>query len=294
MNILVCIKQVPDPVSIEVDRHTGRIDKKRIVYVTNPSDINALETALRIREKIGGSVTTVCVGPDKMERSLRQCKALGADDAYRIWADDWPLNEIPVAVAFAVARFVRENNFNLLLFGDTGDMYHADPTPAWVAEFLGMPMVSAATEVLLSDQMDSILIKRKQEKGFRQAIECQLPAVVTVDASINKPREASLPGKIDAEIFLIKTVEMPLTSLLHMYQKPDVMIGLKYQMLPFKPEPHLIFTPDPDLTAEQRIDAFVSGGMEAKKGLVVNGEPGEVAEGIISFMQENRLIEWLC
>lgn len=293
MNILVCIKQVPDPASIEFDRDTGKIDRKRVVYVTNPSDINALETALGIRESMGGSVTAVCVGPDKVEQTLRQCKALGADNVCRIWGDDWPADELPAAVAFAVARFAGENDFNLLLCGDSADMYSVDPTPAWLAEFLGIPMVSAATELRLSDRKDSVLVKRKQEKGFRQAIECRLPAIVTVDTSINKPREASLPEKIDAEKCSIKTVEVSLASMLHMYPNPEVMIGLKYQMQPFKPEPHLIFTPDFDLTAEERIDAFVSGGMEAKKGVVFKGKAGESAERIISFMEENELIEWL-
>jgi len=291
MNILVCIKQVPDPLSIEFDRHTGKIDKKRVVYITNPSDINALETALGIREEIGGVVTALCVGPDKVERSLRQCKALGADDVYRIWGDDWPADEIPVAAAFAISRFVGETDFDLLLCGDTGDMYGVDPTPAWLAEFLKIPMMSAVTELRLAEQPDTIVVKRKQEKGFRQAVECKLPAIVSVDTSINEPREASLPEKIDAENFLIKTVNVSLTSMLHMYPKPEVMIGLKYQMQPFKPEPHLIYTPDPDLTAEERIDAFVSGGMEVKKGVVVKASPGEAADRMISFMAENGLIE---
>ncbi len=291
MNILVCVEQVPDPVSIEFDYQTGHMDKKRLVYITNPSDINALETAMRINEEGMDSVTVVSVGPERVERSLRQCKALGAGNAYRIWGPDWPQDAPAVGVAFAIARFVREKSFDLVLCGDTGDIYHGAQVPAWMAEFLNWPLITAATEVMICETGCRLSIKRKQERGFRQAVESNLPAVVAVDTSINTPRKSSLPERIDAEEAPINRLEVSLVSMLHMYEKPEIMSGLEFKLQPFKPEPHFIFAPDPSLSAEDRIDAFVSGGMEVKKGLFVKGKPEEMADHIISYMEKKQLID---
>ncbi|OPZ74008.1 MAG: Electron transfer flavoprotein subunit beta [Firmicutes bacterium ADurb.Bin456] len=290
MEIIVIVRKVPDPASIEVDQRTGLVDFRRIVYITCPPDLCAVEEGLRLREKTGGQVTVLAPGPPDPEDSLRECLALGADRVFRIWGGDWPREIFPPVTGFVLARVIRDCTFDLVLSGENGGPYEADPLPAWLSEYLQVPLVTAVTELKMADGGQGLLLERKLEKGRRQVLECKTPALLTVDPSLNQPRESSLPALLRALEAVIETIEVDPGSALGLLPEGVCTRGGADGLLPFSPPPRPIFTPASTMPARARIEQMLSGGLTEKGGLPVDGLPGAVVERIIAFLQEKGFL----
>lgn len=283
MKVIVIVRRVPDPASLEVDQRTGLVDFQRLVYITGPPDLCAVEEGLRLREKAGGQVTVLAPGPPELENSLRECLALGADRVLRIWGSDWPREIPPSAAAFVLARVIRERNFDLVLCGENGGPFEADPLPAWLSQCLQVPLVTAVTDLKMADGGQGLLLQRKLEKGRRQVLECRTPALLTVDPSLNRLRESSLPSLLRALEAAVETVEIELGSILGLLPE-EVFSGNAGGLQPLNPAPLPIYTPDSSLPARARIEQMLSGGLVEKEGLLVEGPPGAVVEKIIGFL----------
>lgn len=289
MLIAVIIKRVPDPASLEVSVISGELDKKRLVYIANPSDLRAVEEALRIRDVMGGHVHVFCMGPVAAEDTLRECLGMGVDRVLRIWGGGWMEDSPPSLTALAMAQYLGINNYDLILTGDAGDHLHIEQLPAWIAGILGLPLATAVTSLKVNNPR-AITVQRKLEKGWRQNFDLQTPAVVAVDLSINEPRESALPSLINALESEIDTVDIPVESVARMFGTPgQTRVNTPY-IKPLRVEPRIIFTPDSSLPAEERIDQLVSGGMPGKKGKTIEGRPGEVAEQILTFLTRSGLL----
>lgn len=290
MQIVVCVEQRPDPASIEVDVLTGYVDKSRVVYVTKPPDLGAVEEALRIRDKMGGEVGALCVGPQRVEQSLRECLGMGVDRALRIWGEDWTEEAAPASVAFALTNFIGENPYDLVLCGDSGSYWQAGQVSAWIAEYLDLPLVTGVTNLRVADDGQGLVVKRKVEKGRRQVLECRLPVLLAVDLSLNEPRDSSLPDLINALETDVTVADLALDALLRRSPTSGAMIGKRFQTHALNPDPHLIFSPDSSLPAHERISELISGGLADRRGIVVEGKPHEVADRIIAFLEERDLL----
>jgi len=291
MQIVVCVEQIPDPASIEVDVLTGYVDKSRVIYVTNPADLVAVEEALRIRDTMGGEVSALCVGPPRVEQSLRECLGMGVDRVLRIWGEDWTEEAAPTAVAFALTNFIGENPYDLVLCGDSGSYWQAGQVSAWIAEYLDLPLVTGVTNLRVADDGQGLVVKRKVEKGRRQVLECRLPVLLAVDLSLNEPRDSSLPDLINSLETEVTAADLALDSLLRRSPTPPgAMIGKRFQTHPLNPYPHLIFSPDSSLPAHERIAELISGGLPDRRGIVIEGEPHELADRIIAFLEERSLL----
>ncbi|HPZ43288.1 MAG TPA: hypothetical protein PL078_04710 [Bacillota bacterium] len=283
MKVIVVVRRVPDPASIEVGQRTGLVDFQRLVYITSPPDLCAVEEGLRLREKAGGQVTVLAPGPPEVEDSLRECLAMGADRVFRIWGSDW-LREIPPsAAAFVLARVIRDQTFDLVLCGENGGPFEADPLPAWLSEYLQVPLVTAVTDLKMADGGQGLLLQRKLEKGRRQVLKCRTPALLTVDPSLNRPRESSLPSLLGALEAAVETVEIELGGVLGLLPE-EVFSGSTGGIQPLNPAPLPVYTPDSSLPAWARIEQMLSGGLAEKEGLLVEGPPGAVVEKIIAFL----------
>lgn len=290
MQIVVCVEQIPDPASIEVDVLTGHVDKSRVVYVTKPPDLRTVEEALSIREKMGGAVKALCVGPSRVEQSLRECLGMGVDRVLRIWGEDWTEEAAPTSVAFALTHFIEENPYDLVLCGDSGSYWQAGQVSAWIAEYLDLPLVTGVTNLRVADDGQGLVVKRKVEKGRRQVLECTLPVLLAVDLSLNEPRDSSLPDLINSLETEVTTADLALDSLLRRSPTAGAMMGKRFQTHPLNPDPHLIFSPDSSLPSQERIAELISGGLADRRGIVVEGEPREVADRIIAFLEERSLL----
>jgi len=196
VNIVACIKQVPETTEVRVDPETKALIREGVKSVINPFDENAIEAALQLREAHGGKVVVICMGPPQAEESLRQALAMGADEAILL-TDPASRGSDTLATSYTLARMVRKvGEFGLVLCGKQaidGDTGQVGPG---LAERLGVPQVTFAIELEVSDGR---LRARRVLDDFFEVIEVKLPAVVTVVKQINEPRHPSMRNVLRAK-----------------------------------------------------------------------------------------------
>jgi electron transfer flavoprotein beta subunit len=195
MKIAVCVKQVPDAtVHKRIDPATKRLDRSGEAAL-NPTDLNAVEEALRIKEAHGGEVVLVSLGPAKAADSLRKALAMGADRAVLV-SDEAAAGSDLLGTARALAGALEREGADLVLFGQSsGD---GDGAVLWsaVADRLRRPVVSQVASLTVDE--GSVTGKRQTEHGY-DVISAPLPAVVAVSDAINEPRYPSLKGIMSAK-----------------------------------------------------------------------------------------------
>ncbi|HID93619.1 MAG TPA: electron transfer flavoprotein beta subunit/FixA family protein [bacterium (Candidatus Stahlbacteria)] len=193
MDIIVCIKRVPDTAeaAVIIDETEKGIKEERLSFDINESDNYALEEALLIKEKVGGSVTLVSVGKKEAEEVLRMGLAKGADTAIRLWDDKFMYSDA-YATAKILATAIKDRKFDLILTGciATDDGYsQVGPT---LAELLGIPHATLVTHVEIKD--NKVKVERELEGGLLEVVEIELPALFAIQTGINEPRYASIIG----------------------------------------------------------------------------------------------------
>src|SRR3990170_447044 len=195
MKIAVCVKQVPDAtVHKRIDPATKRLDRSGEAAL-NPTDLNAVEEALRIKEAQGGEVVLVSLGPEKAVDSLRKALAMGADRAVLV-ADGAAAGSDLLGTARALAAALERVEADLVLFGQASS--EGDGAVLWaaVADRLRRPLISQVAS--LTVEGSSMSGKRQTEHGY-DVISASLPAVVAVSDAINEPRYPSLKGIMSAK-----------------------------------------------------------------------------------------------
>ena len=198
MNIIVCLKQVPDTESqIKVAADGKSIETGDIKWVMNPYDEFGVEEALRIKEKLGGEVTVIGLGPKRVTESIRTALAMGADKGILI-NDPALENSDAIATAKALAAAIKGLNYDLIFTGQRGVDEDMGLVGATLAEFLDIPQLSIIVKVEISEDGKSVKVNRPVE-GQTLVIESSLPAVITAQKGLNEPRYASLPGIMKAK-----------------------------------------------------------------------------------------------
>ncbi len=195
MRIAVCVKQVPDATSVrKIDAATNRLDRSG-EGALNPTDVNAVEEALRIKEAHGGEVVVVSLGPVKALDSLRKALAMGADRAVLV-SDDAAAGSDLVATSYVIAKTLEREGADLVLFGQQSS--DSDGAVLWaaVADRLRRPLVSQVADLVIDGS--TVTGKRQTEFGY-DVIAATLPAVVAVSDAINEPRYPSLKGIMGAK-----------------------------------------------------------------------------------------------
>jgi electron transfer flavoprotein beta subunit len=195
MKIAVCVKQVPDAtVQKRIDPATKRLDRSGEATL-NPTDLNAIEEALRVKEAHGGEVLLVSLGPEKAVESLRKGLAMGADRAVLV-ADDAAAGSDLLGTTRALAAALEREEADLVLFGQASS--DGDGAVLWaaVADRLRRPLISQVAT--LTVEAGSVTGKRQTEHGY-DTITAPLPAVVAVSDAINEPRYPSLKGIMSAK-----------------------------------------------------------------------------------------------
>ncbi len=204
MNIIVCIKQVPArdaPLAIAED---GRwIRESDISFEMNEPDGYALEEALRLKEKHGGEVVAVTLGPERVTQTIKEALAKGADRGIHI-RDDRFFALDPLSAARALAAAIRRQPFDLILTGLQSDDQGVGQSGVLLAELLALPH---ATIIMQIEAVEGRLkVKRELEAGWFQSVELPLPALLTIQSGINKPRYATLKGIMAAKKKPIETI----------------------------------------------------------------------------------------
>ena len=196
MNILVCVKQVPDTgTRIQLSKEAG-IDESGFEWIINPYDEFAVEEALRIKErKQKGVVIVLSMGPARVEKTLRRALAMGADRACLIETDK---KIDPVFVAQALAQVITKEKIDLIITGKAGIDENHSATGAMLAEKLLLPHVGFV-KTFKELEEGKWLCERQMETGVIEEIILRLPALITVEKGINEPRYPSLPGIMNAK-----------------------------------------------------------------------------------------------
>jgi electron transfer flavoprotein beta subunit len=233
MKIIVCLKLVPDSEASIVVRPDRRgIEEKGLTYVMNPYDEYAVEAALQIKERHGGEVTVLTVGPSETEKALRSALAMGADTALRLW-DDAFVNSDSGVTAAILARGLEGMEYDLILCGKQAiDDDCAAVGPA-LAERLGLPQATVITELEIDPESGKARVHREVDGGT-EVLDIALPALFTAQKGLNEPRYPPLRGMMAA-----KKVEIEVRGLDALGLAPDEVgeAGSKTRVVALSPPP---------------------------------------------------------
>jgi electron transfer flavoprotein beta subunit len=195
VNIIVCIKQVPAkdaPLSIA----GNWIRESDIGFEMNEPDSYALEEALRLKEKHGGEVIALSMGPERVKQTIKEALAKGADRGIHI-ADDNFAQLDPLGSAKSLAAAIQRQKHDLVLTGLQSDDHGFGQTGVLLAGLLNLPHATIIMQIEVAD--GKMRLKRELEAGWFQHIECPLPAVLSIQSGINKVRYATLKGIMAAK-----------------------------------------------------------------------------------------------
>jgi electron transfer flavoprotein beta subunit len=202
VNIIVCIKQVPAkdaPLSIA----GNWIRESDIGFEMNEPDSYALEEALRLKEKHGGEVIALSMGPERVKQTIKEALAKGADRGIHI-ADNNFAQLDPLGSAKSLAAAIQQQKHDLVLTGLQSDDHGFGQTGVLLAGVLDVPHATIIMAIEVDGQ--KMKLKRELEAGWFQHIECPLPAVLTIQSGINKVRYATLKGIMAAKKKEITTI----------------------------------------------------------------------------------------
>jgi electron transfer flavoprotein beta subunit len=260
VNIVVCVKYVPDteaPIRIRPDGHG--IEESGLPFKLNYYDEHGVEEALRVKERVGGTVTVATVGPAAAAQALRHGVAMGADAAIHI--EDPALDRADhLGVARALAAAIAAQGCDLVICGKLSTDDNAAVVGPALAEFLGFPQATAVTKLELTDGKATV---HREVEGAVEILEITLPAVVTVERSINEPRYPSLPGIMKAKrtAIAVKTLgDLGLTL------EEAAGVAARTEVLGYVPPP------------------------QRQAGRILEGEPVQVVKDLVRLLREEAKV----
>lgn len=201
MNIVVCVKQVPDTTEVRINPETNTLIRDGVDSIINPYDMHAIEAGLQIKERAGGKVTVLTMGPPQAENALREAISMGVDEAVLLTdrafagSDTW-------ATAYALSKAIGHLGADVILCGKQaidGDTAQVGPE---IAEFLDIPHIAYIRKIDDVKQ-EGITVQRLMDDGF-DVVESSLPVLLTVVRELNAPRMPSLKGKMAAKKAVIR------------------------------------------------------------------------------------------
>ena len=287
LDILVILREVgdPRPPARTTTRGAG-VDERGLRRLPNPSDLAALEEALRLKDALNAKVTVIAVGPERLDDTLRLAFSMGADRGIRFW-DHGMEGGDALADARVLARITAILSPTLVLTGnrlaDRGD----DPVPALAAALNGAPCIGAA--VSLTPNAEGVEVLRKGDRGSRQTVGASFPCTVLFEEG-STPRYPSVEQVITSLTRAVETWKLPELGL------PFWEIGSLGAALPAarvgtpRPDPLRAVTPDPSLPAFERIISLLSGGITAREGRVQALAADATAEALWELFRAEGLV----
>ncbi len=257
MNILVCIKQVPNTTDVKIDPVTNTLIRDGVESVINPFDMYAIEEAVRLKERFSGKVTVVTMGPPQAESALKEAISLGCDEGILIsdrkfaGSDTW-------ATSYTLSCAIRKiNDYDIVLCGkqaSDGDTAQVGPG---ISTHLNIPQVTYVKKIEeIKD--DRARVERMTEEGY-DVVETPLPCLLTVVKEINTPRMPSLKGMMKAK-----------TAKIIKWTAADIEADLQSLGLDGSPTRVVkIFTPP-----------------QRKGGEIIKGESGQVAKELVQLLKD--------
>jgi electron transfer flavoprotein beta subunit len=197
MNIIICIKQVPETTEVKINPQDNTLIREGVKSIINPFDMYAIEEGVRLKEKLGGKVTVITMGPPQAESALREAISMGCDDGILVCdrafagSDTW-------ATSYTLSEAIKKNgSFDLVICGkqaSDGDTAQVGPG---ISAHLDIPQVTYVKKIEEVKEK-AMRVERMMEEGY-EVIETPLPALLTVVKEINEPRLPSLKGMMRAK-----------------------------------------------------------------------------------------------
>ena len=274
MHILVCIKQVPDTKIIKIDPKTNTLDRRGVPAILNPYDTHAVEEAVRLRQRYGGKVSVLSMGPPQAVAAIRKCVEIGADEGYLI-SDRAFAGADTLATSYALSkgieRIQKEQPIDLVICGKMaidGDTGQVGPG---IARRLGIPPLTNVKKVEeLNVAKKSIKVHRKLEDGY-EVLQSSVPCLLTVEKEINEVPYSPLTNMIRAAryqpaVWSVNDLENVDREQLGLKGSPTV-VGKMFS--PPKPEGGKRLEGTPDQQVKQLVEVlfkekrelFVKGGV---------------------------------
>ncbi|MBD3267868.1 electron transfer flavoprotein subunit beta [bacterium] len=202
MHFVACVKMVPDTTLVQIDPETNTLIREGVPFITNPFDTHAVEEALRLKERYGGKVTVISMGPPAAEAVLRKALSLGADDTVLL-SDKMFGGADTLATSFVLAEAIKKvgetTPVDVVFCGMQtidGDTAQVGPGIACRLNYSQLTLVDEIQSINAEDK--TIQVRRKLE-GHHEVVETRLPAMITVVREINMPRYPTVPGRLAAE-----------------------------------------------------------------------------------------------
>ncbi len=194
MNIVVTVKQIPDP-NVDPQLDGERLKREGVAGVLDPGDEFGVEAGLQLAQANGGEVTVVSMGPPAAMEAVRKALSMGAAKGVLV-SDEGLAGADALTTAKVLAEAIKKNGFDLVISGVESTDGYTGVVPQMVAALLDVPMATFAKTLEVKD--GTVHINRQTEKGY-DVVECPLPAVVTVTAGVNEPRYPAFKGIVEAK-----------------------------------------------------------------------------------------------
>ena len=201
MHIVCCIKQVPDTTQVKIDPVTNTLIRAGVESICNPYDIVGVEQAVRLVEKYGGKVTVITMGPPQADSALRDCLAVGADEAILL-SDRAFAGADTLATSYTLASAIQKLNsqekVEVVFCGKQAIDGDTAQTGPGVATRLGFNQLTYVTEIFGINTAENTITLAREIEGAVEKVESRLPVLLTVELQLATPRYASLPGLVQA------------------------------------------------------------------------------------------------
>jgi len=290
LEMIVCIKQVPNTTEVQMDIKTKTLMREGVASIVNPFDLIALEEALRIKKEMGGNITVLSMGPPQAISALQECRARGADRAILI-TDKVLAGSDTLATSFTLSSVITtlKTPFDIIFCGlqaIDGDTGQVGPG---IAEFLNLPVLPNAIKVIPDMNRKSVMVHRKTEEGI-EVLRVAMPVLVIADRYLAKPafltnEQMERMSENPIEIISFKNLGGEEADYGLQGSATEVIwIGTP------KPIGHMVI--DPNLHYQERIRLTLSGGLEAKsKKYILKNEPPEKAvKDLIQKLLEDEIL----
>ncbi len=282
MNIIVCVKQVPDTNEVRIDKKTNNLMREGVPGILNPYDQNSVEMALGIREKTGGKVTVVSMGPRQTEEAIQYCLDMGADEGILL-SDRAAAGSDTLATGYILSGLVSSMQYDLVMCGNEAIDGCTGQVGPIIAGNLGLKQFTCVTDLEVKD--GKALIQRTVGKNL-EFYEAEFPMVVCVRKDINQPRKA-VPSGRTVRVMDAGSLGLDMERIGN-HGSPTKVVEIRMSDARVKS----YFTVDDTLPWEERIRFIINGGIEKKEKVELwRGEPQELSRRIAGCAEVSRFIE---
>ncbi len=265
MHIVVCVKMVPDTTQVKIDPVTNTLVREGVPFITNPFDTNAVEEALRFKDKYGAYITAVSMGPPPAEGVLRKALSQGVDEAVLLsdrafgGADTLATSTV---IGLAIKKIDETRPVDIVFCGKQtidGDTAQVGPG---IARRLDICQLTLVDEIISVNQEKKTIKVRRKLEGYHEIVEARLPAMITVEREINTPRYPTVPSRLESEEIKVQVMT---NNQLKLDPNTIGLLGSPTQV-------RRIFAP------------------EREQGEIIMGEGDQKDNAVDTFF--NKLVEW--